>query len=302
MSIQLIGRFVFILIRENKLKPKERQEYTPFVLVIEDDETSLSIYSRMLKNVVGKQGVIAFTDARKALYFLEKQLKNQEGIPSAILLDVHMPYMDGWQFLDIVQNIPQLIKNPPIIWLCSSDSSTYTFQKSLEQAFVERFLNKPLLLKDFTDFSQAITRNLNTLNRRNLNGAVPLSKHPLAFFPLLEVYPMSEKKFEKIILTARSSIDLGLKIDQVLEHIDDPVVQAETLLEVFRTLEYFAKKVFNSREVKKDALLQLLHSYVGVIDVQWTQLDTDGDVLVNSYFYLYLAEKDLFKYRYHVLS
>lgn len=68
----------------------------PPILVVDDNfETR-----RALAAVLGIQGypVVEVSDAIQALEYL----RNSDGAVSLVVLDLHLPHMDGYQFLDVV--------------------------------------------------------------------------------------------------------------------------------------------------------------------------------------------------------
>lgn len=73
-------------------------------LIVDDDE----IFIYLQKIMVMKSGLspdpIGFMDGKSAIDFLNEQYK--EGDFYLILLDIHMPIMNGWEFLDSIQNMP----------------------------------------------------------------------------------------------------------------------------------------------------------------------------------------------------
>ena len=83
------------------------------VLVVDDSEVSLKFAEVMLQNeyevITAKSGKIA----------LEMMGHIRHGfIPDVILLDIIMPYMDGWETFNKIRGI-SLLKDVPIIFLTS---------------------------------------------------------------------------------------------------------------------------------------------------------------------------------------
>lgn len=105
---------------------------------IDDDPIVLEIAARTIRrNDIGSD-VRTFEDARKALAALEKST------PDLILLDMDMPGMDGWEFLDALaerENAPSII-----VLTASLDASLQ--EKVLKMPNVKGLLTKPLSIKD----------------------------------------------------------------------------------------------------------------------------------------------------------
>ncbi len=102
-----------------KLKEKEKEAETtvpeydgkPRILAIDDSKINLV----MIKNILSENyNVRAVTSGKEAFKFLEKN------IADLILLDLRMPEMDGFEFLEIIKKDERL-KNIPIICLTADD-------------------------------------------------------------------------------------------------------------------------------------------------------------------------------------
>lgn len=83
----------------------------PKILVVDDNKMNLV----MIKNILSdKYNVIAVTSGKSAFKCLETN------IPDMILLDIRMPEMDGFEFLEIIKNNERL-KEIPIVCLTADD-------------------------------------------------------------------------------------------------------------------------------------------------------------------------------------
>jgi putative two-component system response regulator len=83
------------------------------ILLIDDDEVHLSTTELFLKDEYEILKAISGEDALKYLY-------NNEFTPDLIMLDIIMPYMDGWEVFNRIKAIG-LLKNVPIVFLTSED-------------------------------------------------------------------------------------------------------------------------------------------------------------------------------------
>lgn len=81
------------------------------ILIVDDNQMNLMLARKILSD---KYNVSIVSSARAALRFLE------ESIPDMILLDLHMPELDGFQFLEIVK-ADERYKDIPIICLTADD-------------------------------------------------------------------------------------------------------------------------------------------------------------------------------------
>lgn len=104
---------------------------------IDDDPLHLELASLMMRRANPENRVISFESARKAL----GKLKEEQ--PDLIVLDINMPDMNGWDFLDEISKQP----GPQVVILTSSIDP-----RDRERAFsysnVKDFLVKPVRQAD----------------------------------------------------------------------------------------------------------------------------------------------------------
>jgi CheY-like chemotaxis protein len=114
------------------------------VMVIDDSKTDRFIVSYMLKKFNLADEIIEVESAKKALdYFKSAEAKTEE-LPQLIFLDIRMPEMDGFGFLEEYDKLPEGIKSNCIIMMLSTSLDTSDRAKAEGNHYVARFLNKPL--------------------------------------------------------------------------------------------------------------------------------------------------------------
>lgn len=73
------------------------------VLLIEDDPITIIVVSRLIQKKQLAKEIITCKDGLEALDFFKSQLQEDEGsptIPELVFLDLNMPIMDGWEFME----------------------------------------------------------------------------------------------------------------------------------------------------------------------------------------------------------
>lgn len=114
------------------------------ILIIDDDRINNLICETVIKRQFPEAKIHFAENGQDGLgLFLEWDIFNQ-GLPDLILLDINMPVMNGWEFLDkIDQRFKDRFSNLPIIML-SSTIDPKDKKRALNNAWVRSFLSKPL--------------------------------------------------------------------------------------------------------------------------------------------------------------
>lgn len=96
----------------------------PLVMCIDDDPIVLFLNDLVLKDQAFCSNIIKFEKAEHALdYFKDQAATSKETVqlPNLIFLDINMPVMDGWEFLDaFMQRFPDYITSVKVVILSSS--------------------------------------------------------------------------------------------------------------------------------------------------------------------------------------
>ena len=109
------------------------------ILIIENDETSNFIMKFVLKSSADFDSLESVDNGEEACKYLEE---HKDNMPDLIFLDLHMPGMDGWEFLDWYEQ--REFKGKSKIVIISSSILMEDKLKSQMYADVLDFVDKPL--------------------------------------------------------------------------------------------------------------------------------------------------------------
>ena len=118
------------------------------IWVIDDD----AIYHTIINKLIQKSGVFSvlssFINGKEAIIALNNSLENDDSIPDIILLDINMPVMDGWEFMEEIKRIKSKISKKIIIYIVSSSIALEDKNKSKTFTDIIGYIPKPISVAD----------------------------------------------------------------------------------------------------------------------------------------------------------
>lgn len=117
------------------------------VLLIDDDPIFNIISKSLVKRSEFSPEVSTCSDANGALEELRTRVRvNYEEFPDVIFLDLDMPKMDGWAFLEEFQKFPEWSVKKCRVFILSSSIRLHDVEKSRSYKAVHDFISKPLTI------------------------------------------------------------------------------------------------------------------------------------------------------------
>lgn len=113
-------------------------------LFIDDDKATNYINRFLAQRSNYFENIIVVFSAKEGLEYLEEVCKNKTLAPEIIFLDINMPAMNGWDFLNDLNKMEALEKSNLKIYMLTSSSRKEDINKAKEYSSVRGFLTKPL--------------------------------------------------------------------------------------------------------------------------------------------------------------
>lgn len=120
------------------------------VHIIDDDTTTVFLLRMLMQRIGFSETITSSENGAVALGFLSEQARSGQ-LPQLIFLDINMPVMNGWEFLEqCVTFIGESPIIPPIVVL-SSTVDPADEKMARQSPYVVAFLNKPLTREHLSD-------------------------------------------------------------------------------------------------------------------------------------------------------
>ncbi len=118
------------------------------ILLVDDDDTTNYLNHRLLSRLNAAREIKVITDGEKAFEYLSHacdQVNEQtHPCPDLILMDIKMPVMDGFEFLEMYQHADLALKNKVVILMLTSSASFYDLERLKKYDAVKKHYSKSL--------------------------------------------------------------------------------------------------------------------------------------------------------------
>jgi len=116
------------------------------VLLIDDDEPTNLFNSAIILEAGCTEKIQSCSSGPEGLAYLKSEMNGKHPKPEIIFLDINMPGMDGWEFLDEYNKLPISQKGEIIVVMLTTSLNPEDKIKAVEYG-AKGFSNKPLTVE-----------------------------------------------------------------------------------------------------------------------------------------------------------
>lgn len=113
----------------------------PHFIIIDDSQLDCFIGEKIIQNTGTYSSVKSFAEAKDALNTIRDNPVDPEDPMTIIVLDIQMPFMNGFQFVEAFEQLPDDIRSKYVIFMFSS---------SINESDKNRIENHPAILKFYS--------------------------------------------------------------------------------------------------------------------------------------------------------
>lgn len=124
--------------------------------IIDDDDIFIYGTRRIMQEVRFCEDIIVFKNGKEAIDGMQNYLIEGKSLPDIIFLDINMPVMNGWDFLEEFTKIPNLNKGKVLLYVVSSSIDPSDLQRAKEFELVNNYILKPILPKQLHEILNAL--------------------------------------------------------------------------------------------------------------------------------------------------
>jgi CheY-like chemotaxis protein len=114
-------------------------------IVVDDDPINNMVCKYTISSLAPKADIQLFTDPEKALASIKAQYDDGTmSLETVLFLDINMPVMNGWEFLDELSSFPDDLRSHFTIYILSSSIDPEDIADAEQHPYVNGYYSKPL--------------------------------------------------------------------------------------------------------------------------------------------------------------
>jgi CheY-like chemotaxis protein len=119
--------------------------------IVDDDDIYKYSIKRTLKNKELTKKILTFSNGEEAINFMIENLNKENELPDVIFLDINMPIMDGFQFMEEYVKIKPIVGKKILIYMVSSSIDSHDIKRAKSISEVSDYLIKPISPNELTE-------------------------------------------------------------------------------------------------------------------------------------------------------
>lgn len=114
------------------------------ILLVDDMKSDNFLTTRIIKKANAADSITVKRDGREALDYLNGKETGVRNHPELVLLDINMPGMNGWEFLEAFTRLPREQQDNILICILTTSDLAEDRERAGAYPFVGTFCSKPL--------------------------------------------------------------------------------------------------------------------------------------------------------------
>tara|TARA_R110000868_G_scaffold145181_2_gene365172 strand:- start:80673 stop:81092 length:420 start_codon:yes stop_codon:yes gene_type:complete len=114
------------------------------ICIVDDDDIYQFTMVKTIESLQLVNNIIVFSDGEEALNFMLENLNKEDELPDVIFLDINMPIMDGFQFMEEYVKIKPELGKKILIYMVSSSVDPIDIARAKKISDISDYIIKPV--------------------------------------------------------------------------------------------------------------------------------------------------------------
>ena len=114
------------------------------VMIIDDNKIDLYVNAQVIARSNFGQEILQYSSAEQALEYLQLNNGSLSLLPEVIFVDIYMPGMSGFEFMEMYDGLPDAVKRHCAVYIISSSIDKNDIDRVNADSNINAFYQKPL--------------------------------------------------------------------------------------------------------------------------------------------------------------
>jgi two-component system, chemotaxis family, chemotaxis protein CheY len=124
---------------------------SPVIAIVDDDKIFQLTAAKTIKSTALTDKVLQFENGEVALEFIRDNVHNPVVLPDYVFLDINMPFIDGWMFLEDYALLKPTLPKSITIYMVSSSIDPRDMDRANQNNNVKGYVIKPVTREKFIE-------------------------------------------------------------------------------------------------------------------------------------------------------
>ncbi|GGG37354.1 response regulator [Croceivirga lutea] len=119
--------------------------------IIDDDEIYIELLKIKMRDINFCEECLVYNDGQSAIEAIKEICDTNRSLPEVIFLDINMPILDGWGFLDHYEKLEICKTDKVVIYMVTSSMAKADLERVQEFKSIKKYIVKPITKEQLTE-------------------------------------------------------------------------------------------------------------------------------------------------------
>ena len=129
------------------------------ICIVDDDDIYQFTTIKIIESLKLAKKIIVFSDGEEAINFMIDNINEENELPDVIFLDINMPIMDGFQFMDEYVKIKPKVGKKITIYMVSSSVNPTDIERAKKIEDISDYIIKPIKPGELKSIIEELSKN-----------------------------------------------------------------------------------------------------------------------------------------------